>query len=145
MIEMRQWRRRSVRALMILVVSTRVKWRWPSCRRLPMDQYVNCGTTLNQREGEPGNCPPQKKFQKHVYFVDKTTITIILPPPKKISAGCSSAVAPLYPKFAISQTTPSQRSINNEHQYKVKQDFIQISKKNSNDILVMEMCFVTKE
>jgi len=31
-------------------------------------------------------------------------------------------VAPLYPKCAISQTMKSQRGINNEFQYKAKQD-----------------------
>jgi len=46
-------------------------------------------------------------------------------------------VAPLYPKFGISQTMKSQRSINNEHKYKAKEKLIQISKKISNDILVI--------
>jgi len=46
-------------------------------------------------------------------------------------------VAPLYPNCAISQTMKSQRSISNELQCKAKQDLISISKKISNDILVI--------
>jgi len=48
MIEMWQWHRGSGRALMILVVSTGVNGRWLSygCRKLPMDQYANCGTVV---------------------------------------------------------------------------------------------------
>jgi len=45
--------------------------------------------------------------------------------------------APLYPKYATSQTMKSQRSISAKLQYKVKQDLISISKKLSNDILVI--------
>ena len=47
------------------------------------------------------------------------------------------SVAPLYPKCAISQTMKIRRSISNELQYKAKQDLIQISKKISNEILVI--------
>jgi len=53
-------------------------------------------------------------------------------------------VAPLYPKCAFPQTMRSQRSLNDELQNKAKQDLISISKKISNDILVIWMFLCDK-
>jgi len=45
----------------------------------------------------------------------------------------------------ISQTTNSQKSITKKLYYKAKQDSMSISKKISNDILVIQIFFLTKE
>jgi len=53
-------------------------------------------------------------------------------------------VAPLQPKCAFPQTMRSQRNLNDELQYKAKQDLISISKKFSNEILVIWMFLCDK-
>jgi len=43
---------------------------------------------LATRGGITEEMPPPRNFRKHVYFLGKKPITIILPPLSKISAGC---------------------------------------------------------
>jgi len=60
---MRQKRRGSGRARVVLVVSTGVNGRWlpHGCRKLPMDQCANCGTMLSKA----CNLTNHKKSEKH--------------------------------------------------------------------------------
>jgi len=53
---------------MILVVKYRSEWERLSCRKLPMDQYANCGTNV------PNNVQSHKSFKvKKASVMDSST------------------------------------------------------------------------